>query len=120
MTRKREAMTPMTPERIAFRAEVMALVQDLGLLCRYVVDRPEIPVPTVDVFSSWTFWVLARSRPEFDRLADVLARDGIVEHESHEKFRIVRRRFGRAALEVSLSHDGGPEPTAEPVSKEAS
>ena len=48
------------------------------------------------------------SESEFDRLADVLAADGVVEHESHPKFRVVRRRFGKAALEVTLSHVDKP------------
>lgn len=92
-----------TTERQAFRHDVMELVGDIGRLCRYVVDRPEVPIPTMDLFTSNTWWVLMGSEAEFDRLADLLARDGIVEHETNERFRTVRRRFGRASLEVTWS-----------------
>ena len=105
MTKKRDAVTP-TPERLAFKTHIMEVVGDLGRLCRYVLDHPALPVPSTDLFAPVTYWILCRSVEEFDRLSDVLASDGVVEHESHDRFRVCRRRFGTAALELSLS--GGP------------
>lgn len=102
MTTRRDVVTD-TDERLAFKHDVMDLVNDLGRLCRWVLDRPSVPIPSVDMFGSHTWWILAMSQAEFDRLADVLAADGTVEHELNERFRVVRRRFGRCCLEVTLS-----------------
>ena len=100
--------TAEVANRKQFREDVLALVQDLGALCRFVWDHPAFPVPTLHEFAPVTYSVDAGSEDQFDRLSDVLAADGVVEHESHVTFRLVRRRFGRAELQLYYFPGGHP------------
>jgi hypothetical protein len=104
-------MTETTNEqnaRQAFRQTVLDHVRDLSMMCRWVVDHPGFPVPSVDLFVPACYSVYAWSDAEFGRLAAYLAADGPIEREAGDSYTVARRRFGSVSVEVWWPSDQTP------------
>jgi hypothetical protein len=93
--------------RRQFKEDVRLHVQDLSLLCKWVLVRTAFPIPEPDLFTAGLYSVMVSSAEEFERYSALLAADGPVAWDEGEHHRSVRKYFGTASLEVYLSRRAG-------------
>ncbi len=98
--------TDIDAARRQFRTDVATRIVDLGDMARWVVEH-NFAIPEACPFIPGVWSVYVTSDWAFDLLADQLEGDGRVHREANDRYRIVRRQFGTAALEVMQGRFGG-------------